>query len=39
VQSIGMVFSLTLLAPPWGGMINGIMTLSGAWHKLPGGQR
>jgi len=34
VQSIGMVFSLLLLAPSWGGMINGIMTLSGAWHKL-----
>jgi cytochrome c oxidase cbb3-type subunit 1 len=33
-QSIGMVFSLVLLAPSWGGMINGIMTLSGAWHKL-----
>jgi cytochrome c oxidase cbb3-type subunit 1 len=33
-QSIGMVFSLILLAPSWGGMINGIMTLSGAWHKL-----
>jgi cytochrome c oxidase cbb3-type subunit I len=33
-QSIGMLFSLILLAPSWGGMINGIMTLSGAWHKL-----
>lgn len=33
-QSIGMVFSLILLAPSWGGMINGIMTLSGAWDKL-----
>ncbi|HQO16921.1 MAG TPA: cytochrome-c oxidase, cbb3-type subunit I [Methylotenera sp.] len=33
-QSIGMVFSLVLLAPSWGGMINGIMTMSGAWHKL-----
>jgi cytochrome c oxidase cbb3-type subunit I len=33
-QSIGMVFSLILLAPSWGGMINGIMTLSGAWSKL-----
>ncbi|GJL82259.1 MAG: cytochrome c oxidase, cbb3-type subunit I [marine bacterium B5-7] len=33
-QSIGMVFSLVLLAPSWGGMINGIMTLSGAWEKL-----
>jgi cbb3-type cytochrome c oxidase subunit I/cbb3-type cytochrome c oxidase subunit II len=34
VQSLGMVFSLILLAPSWGGMINGVMTLSGAWHKL-----
>jgi cytochrome c oxidase cbb3-type subunit I len=33
-QSIGMIFSLVLLAPSWGGMINGVMTLSGAWHKL-----
>jgi len=33
-QSIGMLFSLILLAPSWGGMINGVMTLSGAWHKL-----
>jgi len=34
VQSLGMVFSLILLAPSWGGMINGVMTLSGHWHKL-----
>ena len=33
-QSLGMVFSLLLIAPSWGGMINGIMTLSGAWGKL-----
>ncbi len=33
-QSVGMLFSLILLAPSWGGMINGIMTMSGAWHKL-----
>ena len=33
-QSVGMLFSLILLAPSWGGMINGIMTLSGAWDKL-----
>ena len=33
-QSLGMVFSLLLLAPSWGGMINGMMTLSGAWHLL-----
>ncbi|MCL4123239.1 UNVERIFIED_CONTAM: hypothetical protein GTU68_032090 [Idotea baltica] len=34
VQGLGMVMSLILLAPSWGGMINGMMTLSGAWHKL-----
>jgi cytochrome c oxidase cbb3-type subunit 1 len=34
VQTLGMVMSLILLAPSWGGMINGIMTLSGAWDKL-----
>ncbi|HWK61639.1 MAG TPA: cytochrome-c oxidase, cbb3-type subunit I [Eoetvoesiella sp.] len=33
-QALGMVFSLILLAPSWGGMINGILTVSGAWHKL-----
>ncbi len=33
-QSLGMVMSIILLAPSWGGMINGIMTLSGAWEKL-----
>jgi cytochrome c oxidase cbb3-type subunit 1 len=33
-QSLGMAFSLILLAPSWGGMINGMMTMSGAWHKL-----
>ena len=33
-QTAGMVMSLVLLAPSWGGMINGMMTLSGAWHKL-----
>jgi cytochrome c oxidase cbb3-type subunit 1 len=33
-QSVGMVMSLILLAPSWGGMINGMMTLSGAWEKL-----
>ncbi len=33
-QSLGMAMSLVLLAPSWGGMINGIMTLSGAWDKL-----
>lgn len=33
-QSLGMAFSIILLAPSWGGMINGMMTLSGAWDKL-----
>lgn len=33
-QSVGMVFSLILLAPSWGGMINGVMTMSGAWSTL-----
>ena len=33
-QSLGMVFSLILLAPSWGGAINGVMTLSGVWYKL-----
>ncbi len=33
-QSVAMVMSIILLAPSWGGMINGMMTLSGAWHKL-----
>ncbi|MFN5352049.1 MAG: cytochrome-c oxidase, cbb3-type subunit I [Alphaproteobacteria bacterium] len=33
-QTLGMVFSIMLWMPSWGGMINGIMTLSGAWEKL-----
>lgn len=33
-QSLGMVFSLILFAPSWGGMINGVMTLAGSWDKL-----
>ena len=33
-QNLGVVFSLVLLAPSWGGAINGIMTLSGVWHLL-----
>jgi len=33
-QSVGMITSLILFIPSWGGMINGIMTLSGAWEKL-----
>jgi cytochrome c oxidase cbb3-type subunit I/II len=33
-QSLGMVFSIMLVAPSWGGMLNGLLTLRGAWHKL-----
>jgi cytochrome c oxidase cbb3-type subunit I len=33
-QTLGMVFSIMLWMPSWGGMINGVMTLSGAWDKL-----
>jgi len=33
-QSLGMVFSVMLWAPSWGGMINGLLTLRGAWHLL-----
>lgn len=33
-QTLGMTFSIILWMPSWGGMINGIMTLSGAWHKF-----
>ena len=33
-QTLGMVFSVMLWMPSWGGMINGVMTLSGAWDKL-----
>jgi len=33
-QTLGMTFSIMLWMPSWGGMINGAMTLSGAWHKL-----
>ena len=36
VQGIGMVMSLILLLPSWGTMVNGIMTMSGAWEKLRG---
>ena len=34
VSSLSATFSVILLLPSWGGMINGIMTLSGAWHKV-----
>ncbi len=33
-QSLGMIFSLMLWAPSWGGMVNGLLTLRGAWHLL-----
>ncbi|MCI4663470.1 MAG: cytochrome-c oxidase, cbb3-type subunit I [Neomegalonema sp.] len=33
-QTLGMVFSVMLWMPSWGGMINGLMTLSGAWDKI-----
>jgi len=33
-QSLGMVFSLMLIAPSWGGMLNGLLTLRGAWDKV-----
>jgi cytochrome c oxidase cbb3-type subunit I/II len=33
-QTLGMIFSVMLLAPSWGGMINGLLTLRGAWHLL-----
>ncbi|RNI21795.1 cytochrome-c oxidase, cbb3-type subunit I [Rufibacter latericius] len=33
-QSLGVVFSVMLLAPSWGGMINGLLTLRGAWDKV-----
>lgn len=33
-QTLGMVFSIMLLAPSWGGMINGILTFKGAWSRL-----
>ncbi len=34
LQSLGMTFSLMLWAPSWGGMLNGLLTLRGAWDKL-----
>ena len=33
-QSLGMVFSIMLIAPSWGGMLNGLLTLRGAWHRV-----
>lgn len=34
IQSLGVVFSIMLIAPSWGGMINGLLTLRGAWDKV-----
>ena len=34
LQMLGMFFSLMLWAPSWGGMLNGLLTLRGAWHKV-----
>ena len=34
VQSLGTVFSIMLLAPSWGGMLNGLLTLRGAWDRV-----
>jgi cytochrome c oxidase cbb3-type subunit I/II len=33
-QTVGMIFSIMLLAPSWGGMLNGLLTLKGAWERL-----
>ncbi len=33
-QTLGMIFSIMLLAPSWGGMINGLLTLNGAWDRV-----
>lgn len=33
-QTLGMAFSVALWAPSWGGMINGLLTLRGAWHRV-----
>jgi cytochrome c oxidase cbb3-type subunit I/II len=33
-QTLGMIFSVALWMPSWGGMINGLMTLRGVWHKV-----
>jgi len=34
LQSLGVVFSIMLIAPSWGGMVNGLLTLRGAWDKV-----
>jgi cytochrome c oxidase cbb3-type subunit I/II len=33
-QTLGMIFSVMLIAPSWGGMLNGLLTLRGAWNRL-----
>ena len=33
-STVGMIFSVMLWAPSWGGMVNGLLTLRGAWHKV-----
>ena len=33
-QNLGVAFSVMLIAPSWGGMINGLLTLRGAWDKV-----
>lgn len=33
-QTLGVIFSVMLIAPSWGGMINGLLTLKGAWHRI-----
>jgi cytochrome c oxidase cbb3-type subunit I/II len=33
-QNLGVAFSIMLLAPSWGGMINGLLTLRGVWDKV-----
>jgi len=33
-QTLGMIFSIMLIAPSWGGMLNGLLTMKGAWHKV-----
>ena len=34
IQSLGMVFSIMLIAPSWGGMLNGLLTMRGVWHRV-----
>jgi cytochrome c oxidase cbb3-type subunit I/II len=34
-QTLGVVFSIMLIAPSWGGMVNGLLTMRGAYHRVP----